>query len=118
MLGKNPPNHILIDTTRRPSSSARQFVDSPTSYCAVSFRQRRERYQRPDAPGLGYGQREVDVFMLEDLYDSRVPGGAVGFLAGIVALSKMYVADIFHSLSWSLLFINDAFQNSYGHFLD
>ena len=50
-------------------------------------------------PGLVDGQREVDVFMLEDLYDSRVPGGAVAFLAGIVALSKMYVADIFHSLS-------------------
>jgi hypothetical protein len=45
-------------------------------------------------------------------------GGAGGFLADIVALSKMYVADISHNLTWSLVFINDAFQNSYGHFLD
>ena len=67
---------------------------------------------------IRYGQREADVFMLEGFYGSRVPGGAVGSLADILALSKMYVADIFHNLSSSLLFINDAFQNSYGRFLD
>jgi hypothetical protein len=93
-------------------------VDSPTSYCAVSFDNGANDISVRMRPGLVTVNAKSMCFMLEDLYDSRVPGGAVGFLADIVALSKMYVADIFHSLSWSLLFINDGFRNGYGGFLD
>src|SRR5262249_7704709 len=102
--GQESAEHILIDTTLAQVHQIGNSWTAPRRIPLFHF-ERRERYRSPDAPGLGYSQREVDVFMLEDLYDSRVPGGAVGFLADIVALSKMYVADIFHSLSWSLLFI-------------